>query len=228
MTRQAARSTTRFANHSYPSFYACYLLKSLSTTYKGNRSTRYRYFSVSPSLRLYERAILSRTYIGSTPNPPRRIRQHNGEITSGATKTAQGRPWTMQMLVYGFPGRLSALQYEWAFQHPWKARHLKSAGAIFPKTGRTLKHNVECVHLWPFVLGLTIFQQEWLRLWSAHIHTTPWLFTSRYLTMKPINTGMKRARKVHRFHTGSMCPLNWKEWMGNPAAKGQEERSRLM
>lgn len=36
-------------------------------------------------------------------NPRRRIRQHNGEISSGAIRTRRGRPWEMVLVVYGFP-----------------------------------------------------------------------------------------------------------------------------
>ncbi|CCG84147.1 protein of unknown function [Taphrina deformans PYCC 5710] len=53
--------------HVYPNFYACYLLRSLKPKYT------------------------TRTYVGSTPDPPRRIRQHNGELTAGAKKTARYR-----------------------------------------------------------------------------------------------------------------------------------------
>ncbi|KIJ38511.1 hypothetical protein M422DRAFT_94196, partial [Sphaerobolus stellatus SS14] len=87
--------------HTFPPFYACYLLKSI----KNPRSTA--------------------TYIGSTPHPPRRIRQHNGELTQGAWKTARNRPWVMTMIVYGFPSKLAALQFEWAWQHPDRSRHLR-------------------------------------------------------------------------------------------------------
>jgi hypothetical protein len=85
-----------------------------------------------------------RTYIGSTPNPPRRIRfvmgpfhrsivldllfcdrQHNGELTQGASKTRAQRPWVMQMIVHGFPSKLAALQFEWAWQHPTVSRHVR-------------------------------------------------------------------------------------------------------
>lgn len=111
-----------------------------------------------------------RTYIGSTPNPPRRIRyallnnrvhllflnvspsQHNGEISQGAWKTSKNRPWVMQMIVYGFPSKLAALQFEWAWQHPYRSRHLhdSSGKPLFARERRNLKKNVLCVRM--FVL----------------------------------------------------------------------------
>ncbi|PBK91735.1 hypothetical protein ARMGADRAFT_1081895 [Armillaria gallica] len=100
--------------HSYPSFYACYLLKSVH---------------------------FPTTYIGSTPNPPRRIRQHNGELTQGASKTKNKRPWVMHMLVHGFPSKLSALQFEWAWQHPDLSRHLQEQ-----RRARALSSCIKCVH----------------------------------------------------------------------------------
>ncbi|KAM0787894.1 hypothetical protein ACM66B_003944 [Microbotryomycetes sp. NB124-2] len=66
----------------------------------------------------------SATYIGSTPDPPRRIKQHNGLIQGGAFKTRYGRPWEQEMIVYGFPSKLQALQFEWAWQNPHASRHL--------------------------------------------------------------------------------------------------------
>lgn len=60
------------------SFFACYLLTSLNPRYKGCH------------------------YIGFTVNPRRRIRQHNGELTSGAWRTHRKRPWDMILCVYGF------------------------------------------------------------------------------------------------------------------------------
>lgn len=71
IAESSRRSTSTLLNgrHAFPPFYACYLLKSTSTP----RSNR--------------------TYVGSTPDPPRRIRQHNGELTQGALKTSRFRPW---------------------------------------------------------------------------------------------------------------------------------------
>eukprot|EP00884_Botryococcus_braunii_P015293 jgi/Botrbrau1/2447/Bobra.0226s0006.1 len=78
-------------------FFGCYLLISRNEKSKG------------------------RTYIGFTVNPRRRIRQHNGEICSGAWKTKRMRPWEMVLVVYGFPTQVQALQFEWAWQHPEKS-----------------------------------------------------------------------------------------------------------
>ncbi|KAG5438789.1 hypothetical protein PCANB_002509 [Pneumocystis canis] len=77
--------------HNWPLFYGCYLLKSES---------------------------IQSTYIGSTNNPLKRLKQHNGEIASGTHKTIRGRPWNMVCLVYGFPSVVSGLQFEWAWQNP--------------------------------------------------------------------------------------------------------------
>jgi hypothetical protein len=45
-----------------------------------------------------------------TVNPRRRIRQHNGEIGSGAWRTKKKRPWEMVLCIYGFPTNVAALQ----------------------------------------------------------------------------------------------------------------------
>lgn len=90
---------------------------------------------------------MCRTYIGSTPSPPRRIRQHNGELTQGAWKTQNNRPWVMQLIVHGFPSKLAALQFEWAWQHPWISRHLRDeeGKAMFSRSSKLnhLKRRIE-------------------------------------------------------------------------------------
>ncbi|CAN8315366.1 unnamed protein product [Cochlearia groenlandica] len=88
-------------------FFACYILTSLSPRHKGH------------------------TYIGFTVNPRRRIRQHNGEITSGAYRTKKKRPWEMVLCIYGFPTNVSALQFEWAWQHPRESLAVREAALAF-------------------------------------------------------------------------------------------------
>ncbi|KAF8972892.1 hypothetical protein BDZ97DRAFT_1649124, partial [Flammula alnicola] len=145
-------SKSSLFSHRFPSFYACYLLKSIQTP----QSTT--------------------VYIGSTPSPPRRIRQHNGELTQGARKTRLKRPWVMQMIVHGFPSRLAALQFEWAWQHPHKSRHLRDAGGsiIGGRASRLLKKNIAIVrtmiakhpfNIWP--LHVKLFTEEAVKCWNA-------------------------------------------------------------
>ncbi|KAI0649833.1 hypothetical protein C8Q79DRAFT_350476 [Trametes meyenii] len=148
---RAARSS--LTDHYFPAFYACYLLKSVRTP----RATA--------------------TYIGSTPSPPRRIRQHNGEISQGAWKTKHNRPWVMQMIVHGFPSKLAALQFEWAWQHPHISRHLRDSDgkAMFNSSGRLkyLNTNVRVArsmisshpyNTWP--LRVKLFTEEAEKAWN--------------------------------------------------------------
>mmetsp|Transcript_16733 Transcript_16733/g.47869 ORF Transcript_16733/g.47869 Transcript_16733/m.47869 type:complete len:283 (+) Transcript_16733:65-913(+) len=82
-------------------FYGCYLLGSLKPGCK------------------------QRTYIGFTVDPRRRLRQHNGELRAGAWKTKRWRPWQMVLCVWGFPHKVTALQFEHAWQHPALSRHVR-------------------------------------------------------------------------------------------------------
>ena len=70
----------------------------------------------------------SKTYIGCTNNPVRRLRQHNGEIVGGARFTRAHRPWRHAWIVSGLEQR-DALQLEWAMKH----KRSKGAGLL----GRT-------------------------------------------------------------------------------------------
>ncbi|XP_057953297.1 structure-specific endonuclease subunit slx1 [Malania oleifera] len=88
-------------------FFACYLLASLCPRFKGH------------------------TYIGFTINPRRRIKQHNGEKRCGAWWTKSKRPWEMVLCIYGFPNNVSALQFEWAWQHPTESLAVREAALSF-------------------------------------------------------------------------------------------------
>jgi structure-specific endonuclease subunit SLX1 len=63
------------------------------------------------------------TYIGSTVNLDRRLRQHNREIVGGAKATGRAEGWKRVCSVTGFPDERSALQFEWKWKH--SSRKLK-------------------------------------------------------------------------------------------------------
>lgn len=56
------------------------------------------------------------TYIGSTVNLDRRLRQHNKEITGGAKYTGRFTGWKRLCYVTGFPDERSCLQFEWKWK----------------------------------------------------------------------------------------------------------------
>jgi structure-specific endonuclease subunit SLX1 len=105
-----------------PAFYGCYLLRS---------TVRH-----------------SSLYVGSTPNPLRRLNQHNGRIKGGAVHTGRVslRPWEMTCIVGGLPSNIAALQFEWAWSNSHLTRHISQVERISfattqtktsPRTGRT-------------------------------------------------------------------------------------------
>ncbi|KAL1665097.1 hypothetical protein GGF50DRAFT_53435 [Schizophyllum commune] len=148
---QPLTSRSSLVAHTYPSFYACYLLKSI------------------------QKPTSKATYIGSTPNPPRRISRFAGELTQGAWKTKRGRPWIMQLIVHGFPSKLAALQFEWAWQHPHLSRHLKdgSGQPLAAHRNKGIKNNIQTLlmmitshpyNLWP--LHVKLFTADAEKFWG--------------------------------------------------------------
>ena len=58
------------------------------------------------------------TYAGVSPDPERRLRKHNGELSGGAKYTrSKGPGWKHVCLVSGFQTKIQALQFEWAVKH---------------------------------------------------------------------------------------------------------------
>lgn len=95
-----------------PAFYGCYLLRS---------TIRH-----------------SSLYVGSTPNPLRRLDQHNGVVKGGAVRTGRIslRPWEMTCIVGGFASNIAALQFEWAWQNSHLTRHISHDERISLATTR--------------------------------------------------------------------------------------------
>ncbi|RMZ83997.1 hypothetical protein DV737_g1382, partial [Chaetothyriales sp. CBS 132003] len=79
------------------------------------------------------------TYIGSTPQPARRLGQHNGRVKGGAVRTSRAslRPWDMVCIVAGFPSNIAALQFEWAWQNAHLTRHISPQQRLSFATVRT-------------------------------------------------------------------------------------------
>lgn len=67
------------------------------------------------------------TYIGATPDPDRRLRQHNCELSGGAkaTKKRMGE-WYRVCFISRFPDKRSALSFEWHWKYfTKKFKHVK-------------------------------------------------------------------------------------------------------
>ena len=69
------------------------------------------------------------TYAGVSPDPVRRLRQHNGEIKGGAKyTTSKGPGWKHVCIVSGFQTKIQSMQFEWALKHipPRRASGIKN------------------------------------------------------------------------------------------------------
>jgi putative endonuclease len=74
----------------------------------------------------------NQTYIGSTTNLDRRLRQHNMELSGGAKYTSikakQGLTWNRACYLEGIPEWRSALQIEWRWKQLGRTqfKHIKN------------------------------------------------------------------------------------------------------
>lgn len=64
----------------------------------------------------------SKTYIGYTVNPARRIKQHNGLLKGGAKYTSKFQPWKFIAIIEGFKDEPLGLRFEWAWQNPKRSK----------------------------------------------------------------------------------------------------------
>ena len=75
---------------------------------------------------------MSKTYVGATTDPDRRLRQHNKEISGGAKATGisvqQGLIWERICYIKGIPEWRSALQIEWRWKQIGRTqyKHIKN------------------------------------------------------------------------------------------------------
>ncbi|KAI3651247.1 hypothetical protein MP228_004728 [Amoeboaphelidium protococcarum] len=131
-------------------------------------------------------------YIGSTPDPIRRLQQHNGLIVGGAKKTAKckksykkdaiapitKRPWEMVLFTYGFLDRKSCLKFEWALQHPheskdfayvWRQTEQSTADKSDNNERRRKRGQVRTLQECIMMLSLLLNSPKWDR-WSLRVH----------------------------------------------------------
>ena len=70
---------------------------------------------------LLKSEVSNRTYIGYTIDVQQRLRRHNGELSGGARRTRNSRPWKVVMFV-SFEHERTAMQYEFCVQRSKKIR----------------------------------------------------------------------------------------------------------
>ena len=76
----------------------------------------------------------TKTYVGATMDPDRRLKQHNG-LLSGGAKATKGHVWKRICVVGVFPEERDALQFEWK----WKNLSKKQKGEALQRRTKALE-----------------------------------------------------------------------------------------
>lgn len=81
--------------------------------------TQWYFYIVQNSVKLTSlRSNTGYTYAGVSPDPVRRLRQHNKELKGGAKYTISKAPgWSHMCIIEGFRTKIEAMQFEWAVRH---------------------------------------------------------------------------------------------------------------
>ncbi|CAI5760075.1 unnamed protein product [Candida verbasci] len=130
------------------------------------------------------------TYIGSTPDIKKRLRQHNGELTGGAYKTKKKRPWRVILIVYGFTSKISALQFEHSLQHSYQTRLIdekisKKGGRSVHKLLGNVKMLLDSFHR----LQVCIFDNEAKEIWDMNKYNINSVITPELINFDEFDMG---------------------------------------
>lgn len=90
----------------------------------------------------------NRTYIGSTTDPRRRLRQHNGEIVGGARAT-RGKTWQLMCWLEGFPNRSVACRWEKILKMRARGYPDRLSAMIMLRHGECIMHKKTARHYEP-------------------------------------------------------------------------------
>lgn len=78
-----------------------------------------------------------KTYVGSTVNLNRRIRQHNGEIKGGA-KYTRGGSWTYYVVIYNLENdKITCLSEEWHIK--WMTGKVRDAKSTYDRRKKAIE-----------------------------------------------------------------------------------------